>query len=193
MIRVDLVTAKRIRAGMELPWVPSDDAAVEAAASDSDADLEALGIPLRPDELRMIRAGGIALSAHERLNVLVHTGAPERFGGMWIDPPGTDRYVVAVMGPDPATLARARCVEGDNTNYVTARLSIEEGTSIQERIDADWQALAVQGIRLASTSYDETKGIVIVGVTGLTEAIRLLLIERYGDVVVEEQAPALGL
>jgi hypothetical protein len=186
------VAASRIRAALRVDGLPSDDVAVRAAAADPGADLTTLGIPLLANEVVALAEGGIAPTAHERLAILVHTGAPDRFGGIWLDPPGTDRHVVAVVGPDPATLARARCVEGDNTNYVTARLSVEAGLAIQERVDADWQALAAQGIKLASTSYDEKRGIVIVGVTGLTDEIRLLLVQRYGDIVVEEQAPALG-
>lgn len=189
IIRADLEAAKRIRADLHLDGLPSDDAALRAAAADPGADLSTLGIPLFASEVNAIGKSGIALDEHDRLAILVHSGAPERFGGIWIDPPGTDRYVVAVVGPDPATLARARCVEGANTNYVTARISLEAGLAIQSRVNADWQALAAQGIKLATTSYDETKGVVIVGVTGLTEDIRRRLTEKYGDIVVEEQGP----
>ncbi len=189
MIRADLAAAKRIRADLRLDGVPSDDGAVQAAASDPGADLSTLGIPLQASEVNAIGKSGIGLDEHSSLAILVHAGAPERFGGIWIDPPGTDRYVVAVIGPDVATLARARCVEGANTHYVTARMSLEAGQAIQDRITADWQALAAQGIKLAMIAYDETKGIVVVGVTGLTEEIRRRLTEKYGDIVVEEQGP----
>lgn len=193
IIRADLAAAKRIRADLRIDDVPSDDGAVQAAAADPGADLSTLGIPLLARETNAIGKSGIGLDDHSSLAYLVHVGAPERFGGIWIDPPGTDRWVVAVVGPDPAAVARARCVEGPNTNYVTARMSLEAGLAIQDRITADWQALAAQGIKLATTSYDETKGIVVVGVTGLTEDIRRRLMEKYGDIVVEEQGPIVPL
>jgi len=193
MIRADVAAAKRIRAELGTKGVASDDAAIRAAAGDPTADLATLGIPITADEKKSIETSGFGLDAHSALSFLVEAGAPERFGGEWISPPGTDRYVVAIVGADPATLARARCIEGPNTNYVNARRSLAEGRDLQNRITADWQALAAEGIRLVSVAYDVTTGLVVVGVTGVTDPIRARLQERYGDVDVQEAGPIVPL
>jgi hypothetical protein len=152
-----------------------------------------VGIPLRAGEVDALARSGLAMDDHAALAYLVNVGATERFGGIWIDPPGTDRYVVSVVGADPSALGRARCVEGPKTNYVTARMSQAQGLALQNQINQDWHALGAQGIKLSTTSYDVIRGVVVVGVTGLTEEIRRQLVGRYGDIVVEEQGPIVPL
>lgn len=193
LIRADVVAAKRIRAELRTKGISSDDAAVQAAATDMTADVATLGIPLRAAEKKAVEDSGFGLDVHSALSFLVETGAPERFGGQWIDPPGTQRYVVAVVGADPETLARARCVEGGDTRYVVARRSLAEGRALQDRITNDWRKLEDEGIRLVSVAYDVTTGKVVLGVTGASDSVRARLVDLYGEVDVQESGPIVPL
>jgi len=208
-----MVIAKAGSAEQKQRWLPAiaaGDARASVALLDADLDWDPEAIATRAEP----RGAGYALSGLKRVVpwahladvllvparvgdslalFLVEAGAPERFGGEWISPPGTDRYVVAIVGADPTTLARARCIEGPNTNYVNARRSLAEGRDLQNRITADWQALAAEGIKLVSVAYDVTTGLVVVGVTGVTDPIRARLQERYGDVDVQEAGPIVPL
>ena len=193
LIRADVVAAQRIRAELRIDGIPSDDATVQAAATDQTADVATLGIPLRAAEKKAAEDKGFGVDVHSALSLLVETGAPERFGGQWIDPPGTERYVVAVVGADPATVARARCVEGGDTRYVAARRSLAEGRALQDRITTDWRKLEDEGIRLVSVGYDVITGKVVLGVTGATDQVRARLVALYGDVDVQESGPIVPL
>ena len=195
-LRSEVLAAERIRGELSAMADAVGAAAVaKAVAADATATLELVGIPLTPAEDEALRASGWALDAATPLAYWVQLGAPERFGGLWIDPPGTDRYVIAVLGGDPATLALARCLErpGLDVRYVVAVRSMAELEALQEQVNRDWQsgALGAIGIEVTFTGQTVREGqfVVEIGVSGLTEDERRVLQQRYGDGVrVEEGA-----
>jgi hypothetical protein len=167
---------------------------VKAAANDTGADIAALGIPLSGAELTALHASGIFIDRTSPLLFWVQTGEPQRFGGIWIDPPGSARYVVGILNTDPTALALARCLDaGIDVRYVTAARSVADDNALVARISADMGVLQSSGVHIVSIGIGVQASvmIVIVGVTGLTETIRTELVGRYGDsIVVEEQASA---
>lgn len=193
-LTADVGAAKRLRAELRVDGIPSTDAAVEAAANDAGADITALGIPLTRAELTALEASGVFIDRASPLLSWVQTGEPQRFGGIWVDPPGGARYVVGILNSDPTALALARCLDaGIDVRYVTAARSVADETALVARISADMGALQSSGVHIVSVGIGVRASvmIVIVGVTGLTDAIRTELIGRYGDaIVVEEQASA---
>lgn len=193
-LTADVGAAKRLRSELRTADIPSTDAAVKAAANDTGADITALGIPLTRAELTALQASGIFIDRASPLLFWVQTGEPQRFGGIWVDPPGSARYVVGILNSDPTALALARCLDaGIDVRYVTAARSVADDNALVARISADMGALQSSGVHIVSVGIGVRASvmIVIVGVTGLTEAIRTELIGRYGDaIVVEEQASA---
>jgi hypothetical protein len=193
-LTADVGAAKRLRAELRTAGIPSTDAAVKAAANDPGADITALGIPFSGAELTALHASGIFIDRASPLLFWVQTGEPQRFGGVWMDPPGSGRYVVGILSSDPTALALARCLDaGIDVRYVTAARSVADDNALVARISADMGALQSSGVHISSVGIGMRASvmIVIVGVTGLTEAIRTELVGRYGDaIVVEEQASA---
>jgi len=167
---------------------------LSSKANDPAADVAALGIPLTSAEVSALHASGISIDRASPLRSWVQTGEPQRFGGIWIDPPGSARYVVGILKSDPMALALARCLDaGIDVRYMTATQSVADDNGLVARISADMGVLESRGVHVVSVGIGVRASvmIVIVGVTGLTEAIRTELIGRYGDaIVVEEQAPA---
>jgi hypothetical protein len=191
LLREETAAAKAIRAEYRIAGVEATDLAVGVAASDPNADLGALGIPITQAELAAVKASGFFIDATTRIANWAHLGATDRFGGVWIDPPGTDQFVVSIVGSNPRTLALARCVEPPKIRYVHAVRSLAEGLALQERVGNDWEALRAQGIEINGTSYSEIEGILEIGVGALTPEIESLLRQRYGDAVrVVQQGPA---
>ena len=123
----------------------------------------------------------------------VQVGEPGRFGGIWIEPPGSGRLVVAILDGDPAAATVARCLDaGLEVAYVAATRSLADLNALNARISADMGELRSGGMLIQSVglSVRRSSMVVVVGVTGLTDAIRAELVGRYGDtIVVEEQAP----
>jgi hypothetical protein len=117
------------------------------------------------------------------LGFWVSAGAPERFGGIWIDPPGSNRYVIAIVGGDPDTLALARCFEGPDVRYVWATVSKLDGEALKDRIGADMDAWRGRGVPVNSVDYDETRGVVVVGVTTVNDALVQEFQAKYGPLV----------
>jgi hypothetical protein len=193
-LTADVGAAKRLRAELRTADIPATDAAVTAAANDIAADITALGIPLSRAELTALHASGIFIDRASPVLFWVQAGEPQRFGGIWIDPPGSARYVVGILNSDPTALALARCLDaGIDVRYVTAARSVADDNALVARISADMGVLQSSGVHIVSVGIGVRASamIVIVGVTGLTEAIRTELIGRYGDtIVVEEQASA---
>jgi len=193
-LTADVGAAKRLRVELRTADIASTDAAVKAAANDTGADINTLGIPLSGAELTALHASGIFIDRASPLLFWVQTGEPQRFGGIWIDPPGGARYVVGILNSDPTALALARCLDaGIDVRYVTAARSVADDNALVVHISADMGALQSSGVHIVSVGIGVRASamIVIVGVTGLTEAIRTELIGRYGDaIVVEEQASA---
>jgi hypothetical protein len=191
LLQEEIAAAKLIRAEF---GVAATDLAVGAAADDPNADLGALGIPITQAELAAVRKSGFFIDAKTRIASWAHIGATDRFGGVWIDPPGSDQFVVSIVGSNPRTLALARCVEPPKVRYVHAVRSLAEGLALQQRVNDDWQALQAQGIAINGTSYSEIEGILEIGVGVLTPEIESLLRQRYGEGVrVLQQGPARAL
>lgn len=194
LLTADVGAAKRLRVELRISDIRSTDAAVNAAAADAGADVTTLGIPLTSAELTALHMSGISIELSSPLLFWVQTGEPQRFGGIWVDPPGSARFVVSILGTDPTALALARCLDaGLDVRYVTATRSVADETALVARISTDMGEFQSSGIHIVSAGIGVRASvmIVIVGVTGLTEAIRAELVARYGDsIVVEEQAPA---
>jgi hypothetical protein len=182
-IGAEVGAAIRIRAELMTPGVATDEASVRAAAADPEADTTVLGIPLTAGELRALKGNGFGPDPASPIAFWVNAGAPERFGGIWIDPPGTSRYVVAVVDGDPATLAIARCVEGPDVRYVWADVSLAEGTALLNRIGSDTDRWRAQGLQINQIDYDETTGVVNVGVSKPTPEALAALQAAYGPLV----------
>ena len=192
-LAADLDAARRLRAELHIDGIPSTDVAILAASVDPGADLTALGIPLAKSELEALRASGTDTDRSSPLRFRVQVAAPQRFGGIWIDPPGSGRYVVAILDRDPSALAVARCLDvGLDVRYVAAAWSVADDNALQARIGADFGTLRSNGIQVQSVGVGVRAAVmvVVVGVTGVTDQIRAALVARYGDaIVVEEQAP----
>ena len=86
-LRSEPLAAQRIRADLVSALLSVDPAVVNAVAADPTASTALLGIPLTVIEANQVRASGIALDDTLALSYWVSVGAPERFGGIWIDPP----------------------------------------------------------------------------------------------------------
>jgi hypothetical protein len=193
MLVADVDAAKRVRADLHVEGIPSTDAAVQAAAADPGADVATLGIPLTSNELAALRSSGISMDRRSPIRYWVRVGEPSRFGGIWVDPPGSSGQVVAILNSDPGALALARCLDdGVGVRYVAATQSVADELALVARIGADGTELRSSGIAIQGVGIGVRASVmvVIVGVTGVTDAIRAKLIARYGDsIVVEEQAP----
>jgi hypothetical protein len=189
----DVAAAKRIRSDLRVPGIDASDAAIAAAANDPAADLSAVGIPLTYTELVALQASGLSLGGGP-LSEWVEVGEPTRFGGIWIDPTGSDRYVVSILASDPGAVGLAQCLgTGVDLRFVAADTSVADLKALVDRIGGDIDQLRSDDILIASAGIGVRKSVmvVIVGVTGLTDEIRTKLIARYGaNIVLEEQAPA---
>jgi hypothetical protein len=191
--RAETEAAQRIRRVLTSAMLPTDGAAVEGAAVDPKSTTDLLGIPLTVIESNMVRASGIELDGAAAIGLWVTSGAPERFGGIWIDPPLTDRHVVAIVGGDQDAIGLARCLERVETRYVWANLSLADGEALKDEISLDGEALRASGIEVNSIDYEEVEGTVIVGVTQVLPGLAEQLIERYGGPIrVVEEAPSGG-
>lgn len=177
LIRAEIGPAMKIRS--ELASVETDEATARAAAADPRADILSVGIPLTREELRGVTFNGLALEPHTAMGFWVNVGAPDRFGGMWLD--GALR--VAVVHGDPATLAIARCIEPPAVSYVWADVSLAEGTAMLDRIGSDRDQWRGRGIAINTIEYEETKGVVTVGVSEPTEQKLAALQGVYGPLI----------
>lgn len=204
MIRSETVAAGRIRAalyGQEYPdpeqpanELRSDPITVLAAATDPASRIHPeIGIPLTPAEEVVLEESGASFGGGP-LSPWAHDGAPDRFGGFWFEPPPNQGHVVvAIVGGDPATIALARCLDGwyGHLSYVNAALSLTQLAAARDRVRGDLAVLEAAGIKVAGLGYREDEGKVVIGITGLTDAIASLITVRYGGLVrAEEMGPA---
>ena len=145
---------------------------VDAAMADADADLDLVGIPLRADEERAIRTSGMYLDGIAPLGFWVFYGRSDLFGSYWIDPPGSDRYVVGVVNGAPSTVELVDClVQGVfDIRFVYNARSWAELQARKDAIVADWRELEAEGIGLTSVGTDVFVNTVELGVDGLTDA-----------------------
>jgi hypothetical protein len=190
-LRKEEAAAAAIRTDLRVPEIATDPATIDAVARDPAASTKTLGIPLTAAETAALRKQGMVVDdPSATITYWVNVGAPERFGGVWIDPPGSTHYVAAIVNGDPATLALARCLERVDTRYAWASLSIGEGRALANRIGADMQALRAQGMEINGVGYRENEGNVVVGVTHPTSELLSLLLARYGPPLrLEEMGP----
>jgi hypothetical protein len=192
--RSDREAALRIRDSVDMhyPEIGKGAEAVEAAIADPASDIELIGTPLRPAEVAALRTYGIWLDAAAPMGFWFWYGQPERFSGIWIDPPGSQRHVVSIADGDIETLRLARCLEreGLDVRYVWASRSWAELLALKERIVQDWPALEKEGIKIVGVGPDVIQNTVYVGVQGLTDEIAATLRERYGEyLIVAEDSP----
>lgn len=123
----DLAAAKRIRTDLRVPGIAPTDAAIAAAANDPTADTSTAGIPLTHSELGALAASGLAMDGGNPLSEWVQVGEPGRFGGIWISPPGSGRYVVSILASDPDALGLAQCVgKGVDIRFVVADTTVAD-------------------------------------------------------------------
>jgi len=190
----DLAAAKRIRTDLRIPGIAPTDAAIAAAANDPTADTSTAGIPLTHSELGALAASGLAMDGGNPLSEWVQVGEPGRFGGIWISPPGSGRYVVSILASDPDALGLAQCVgKGVDIRFVVADTTVADLKALVDRISDDIDTLRASGISIASAGIglQGSVMVVVVGVTGLTDQIRTTLVARYGSkIVIKEEAPA---
>lgn len=122
--RGDLAAARNIRASLE--WsgtaIALDEQTITAAAADPAADLAIVGIPLRADDVAAVRESGMYLDARLPLSYWVNVGRQDLFGGIWIDPPGSESVVVSVVDGHAQGIELGRCLERDDlkVRYVFA-------------------------------------------------------------------------
>jgi hypothetical protein len=177
-------TALAIREYVHIDGLGTTAAAVRAAASDPTATLFDLGIPLTSAERRLVAGSGQSFRGNAPLLLWVHVGAPGRFGGIWLDPPGSDRWVVSIPDGSPGTLAMAQCLQGIRqlpTRYVRTALSYQGGMELQARVLADRELWAASGILVLTSSFAEDRGVVQVGVRNPTNTVIAALRDRYGE------------
>jgi hypothetical protein len=125
-----------------------------AAAADPTADTATVGIPLTAGELTALRASGIALDRSAPIRYWVQVGEPGRFGGVWMDPPGSGRLVVAIPDSDPAAATLARCLDaGADVPHVAATRSLADLNALNARISADMGSLRSGGVLIQSVGW----------------------------------------
>lgn len=189
-LRSETAVAMAIRADLHVQAIATDQATIERVAKDPGASTKALGIPLTASEAAALQKDRGAGEPADAIQAWVNVGAANRFGGLWIDPPGSHSYVVAIVDGDPDTLALARCLERVETRYAWANLSIGEGRAHAQRIANDMQALRAQGVEINSVGYLENEGTVVVGVTHPSSELQTLFLARYGPPLrLEEEGP----
>lgn len=196
-IRAEIDAAVAIRAQLRIYGLTAGRPAAVTAAADPSATLDEIGIPITSAERRTLASNGLEVGGGLPLGEWVVDGAPERFGGIWIDPPGSGRYVVSIVGADQGSLDLARCVAALAnlpTRYLVASMSKRDGEAFKDRISADADELQAEGIPLTSVDYDETRGVVVIGVDKPTDAMVTRLHELYGpEVEVVDEQPAVAL
>lgn len=192
MLRADLGAAREIRSGLTGYFgLATADARLTTAASDPDANMTMLGIPLLPDDVTALT--GLAILDWTPLVSWAHTGRQDLFGGMWIDPPGSQSVVVSIVDGDLAAHELARCLEqpGLKVRYVAAERSQKDLHAIQAAIEVDRKTLSAEGIDLIGTVQLTNENVILVGVQGLTGEIAAELAKRYGEGIrVEEDRPS---
>lgn len=182
--RSDRVAATGIRNGIDMSVIGIGGSAedVEAAMSDATADIDLLGTPLLRDEVHTLRTSGGVLDDRAPLAFWVMDGRNDLFGGYWIDPPGSTRFVVGVVDGDPSSMELVECLKrGDlDVRYVFSERSWRELLAWKDEVGEDMNALRAEGIPITSVGPDMLTNTLEVGVEGLTEEMTAELRERYG-------------
>jgi hypothetical protein len=105
------------------------------------------------------------------------------FAGHWIDQPAGGVITVAFNGDARDHLAELRAIAppGAEVRVVDVLYSLEELDDLKSQLEADYGTLKSGGIELAHWAVDISKNRVEVGVTGLDDAKRSTLADRYGN------------
>ena len=188
-IRPDVDGALQVRLSLRDLGIDATIEAAKAAAADPTSTLDDAGIPLSTSEVRALQTGPTGGPPPDPMSLWVPSGAPARFGGLWIDETGAAHYVVSIVNADPGTLQLARCLErADSVRYVVTTMSWTDGARLAGTINSSAPELQAQGIQLVGAGFSPNEGLVVVGVQNLTEAARQTLTKRYGPSIrVEEQ------
>jgi hypothetical protein len=191
LIRSNVAGAMRIRASLTVPGIAADESMVRGVAADPASNIERIGVPLSAAELAALKASAIAIDPWSPISFWVDAGAPERFGGLWLDG-GT---YVAVVDGDGESLALARCVEPKTADmhYVWATISQAAGQAVQTRIGNDMAGWKARGVQINMTYYDVKTGTVHVGVSAPNPELEAAFREAYGPIVRLEKAGPLVL
>jgi hypothetical protein len=123
------------------------------------------------------------------------SGRDDLFGGYWIDPPGSSRFVVGIVDGDPASMELVECLKrGDlDVRYVFSERSWRELLAWKDAVGEDMNALRAEGIPITSVGPDMLTNTLEVGVDGLTDEIAAVLRERYGaELRLEDEHPGVG-
>jgi len=191
LIRGDVMAAIRIRLDFATPGVATDDAAARAAAADPGTNTVLVGVPLTTAEVRALQQNEFAFDRVSPLNYWVHVGAPERYGGLWID---GGVPTVAVVEGDPGALALARCLEPNGGREVWADISFAAGQALAARIAAETGRWKAKGLQVNEIDYDESAGVVDVGVSVRNARTESMLLESYGQRIrLHQEDPAAPL
>jgi hypothetical protein len=188
LLRSDIDGATRIRAALSAAGLSTDAASAWAAAADPAANTALVGIPLTAAEVTTLRRAGVAFDPSDALSYWVSSGAPERFGGMWIE---DGVAMVAVVNGDAGALQLARCVEPPAAREVWADISYADGLAILSRISADRARWGPQGGPINMADYDVSTGFVDVGVTTPSALLEATLRDAYGPRIrIHQEGPA---
>jgi hypothetical protein len=196
LLRADLAAAMGIRRDFVVDGLAADRDTAMTVAADATATLDYLGVPITAEEQNDLVANGVARAGNLPLGEWVYSGRPDLFGGLWINPPGSNQYVVAVVGGPPAVEV-AQCVaalQGDPVSFVAGSMSDRDGEALKDRISHDADQLQAEGIPITSIDFDETQGAVVIGVDKPTDEMIRRLRARYGQaILVVDQEPAVAL
>ena len=195
--RNDREAAMRIRTSVDLAMTGVGTVAedVDAAATDPTADIGLIGIPLLPDEVQILRTGGMYLDERAPLAFWVMSGRDDLFGGYWVDPPLSSRFVVGVVDGDQSSMELVECLRrGDlDVRYVFSERSWRELLDWKDEVVADMNALRAEGVPITSVGPDMLTNTLEVGVDGLTDEMAAVLRERYGAALrLEDEPPAVA-
>lgn len=195
LIRQDIGGAVDVRKELAIDGLTATEDAARAAAADPAAEVSPLGIPATAEELAAVRASGTATDGGFAVSVRANSTLTHRFGGVWIDPPGSGKMVVSVVGGDQAAADLVQCVQGGTTvRFVVSGTSLADGTARMDRVAADADALRAGGIDISMIDWDETRETLVVGVSSDIVLATRILRERYGqDTEVVTQQPVVPL
>jgi hypothetical protein len=165
--------------------IRADEAWTRSVAVDP-AHVVAYGVPLLPAEEAELNARP---RTFEDLAVVLQDYAashPGEFGGMYVEPPGSQQFVVLFTGHlDDHTAALSKLVSPASTIQLRLTPTAERDLdALMERISGDAGALRAAGIFVVETSRDDVGRVVEVGLSTERPDAPGLLVGRYGPTVV---------
>ena len=162
----------------------ADEAFVRAVAEDP-AHVIAYDIPLLPDEQAALDAR--PKTFEEISTVLQDYGAghPGEYGGVFIEPPGSNQFVILFTGHlDEHSAALAKVVSPSAPIQLRSTPTAEKDLdALMERVSNDAAALRAAGIVVIESSRDDVGRVVDVGISTERPDAAGLLVSRYGPTV----------